>query len=254
MGTGPRTVERGIWELMENGFSFAIEAEKAGGEAEGPLATGSLLHSFFLLEAVANVCVETLDPAGGFSGDVDRLPVLSKFDLFLTLGNKRRQLDRGAKEVQAIRELKSLRDVFVHPRKQSVVWEKWNPRGESTLVSPKTPILGISKVPNYHGADDAVIALRTVHDFFSYIFRRKCQFSRERVSAILFSEMPKLNLRYSSIRSFHPRLDQWLEEKQVRIDYFDRSFGSVDWPGDWGLPNKALQRTCAQRSRNSARR
>lgn len=242
----PKSVERGILELMEDGIGFAVDAEQTKlVDAEAPFSRASLLSTFLLLEAVANACLESMSVRGGFSDDLDRLPTLSKFDLFLTVGLKKRQLDRGRKEIQAIQDLKRLRDSFVHPRKQHIIWEKWNPKGESISASPSTPILGLSKIPSYCHLQDAVKGLRAAHGFFSYYFRRRCGFSRKKVSSLLISEDPKQRASTFMTPMLDRRMKHWLNKHDVPFDYFRVIWGDYADLPVWGLPNLALERPAA---------
>lgn len=246
----PKSVERGVLSLIEDGIGLAISAERLSqAEADGAasLSRASVLASFFLLEAVANACLESVGVKGRFAEDLDRLPTLSKFDTFLTLGLKKCQLDRGRKEVQGIRELKSLRDCFVHQRKQSIIWETWNPRGESRSKSPVTPVLGLSKIPSYCNLEDAVAVLRATHGFLSYFFKKRCGFSRIRVSSMLISEDPHQRPHQAITPMWDARTLEWLKENKIQFDYLRIVKGQYMMDSIWGgnLPSGSLKK-CAR--------
>lgn len=240
----PKSVERGILSLIEDGIGLAISVERLGQvDGTGPLARASVLASFFLLEAVANACLESVGVTGRFAEDLDRLPTLSKFDAFLTLGLKKRQLNRGIKEVQGIRELKSLRDCFVHQRRQSIIWETWNPRGESRSKSPVTPVLGLSKIPSYCNLEDALKVLRATHGFLSYFFKKRCGFSKIRVSSILISDDPHQRPHQAITPVWDNRTLQWLQKNRIPLDYLRIMRGHYPGESVWGsepLPEKSL--------------
>lgn len=235
--TAPKSVERGIINLIEDGIGFAIYAERPKSvDSAQPLSRASLLATFLLLEAVANACLENISVKGKFGDNLDRLPVLSKFDLYLTVRLKKRQLDRGKPEVQAIQELKGLRDSFVHQRKQHIIWEKWSPRGESISRSPVTPILGLSKIPAYSHFGDAVTALRVTHEFFSYFFGKRCGFSQRKVSSLLVSEDPCQRNCGIITPVLDKRIQKWLQQKNIKLDYLKVIWSDYGDIPVWGIP------------------
>jgi hypothetical protein len=55
-----------------------------------------------------------LELRGPFEEDIERLPFLSKYQFFLGRIKPDATFDRECKEVRAVRELKPLRDNYVH--------------------------------------------------------------------------------------------------------------------------------------------
>ena len=80
----PIAVERGIPTLISDAIALAIEAQNHSEiETQNTLARASIISSVLFLEACANCCLDMLALNQRFAADVDRLPTISKFDLFL---------------------------------------------------------------------------------------------------------------------------------------------------------------------------
>ncbi len=76
----------------------------------------SILSTVLLFECGANYCLDALNLPGAFGEDIDKLPFLSKYEVFLGRTNPEARFDRGCREVQAVAELKAVRDSYVHPK------------------------------------------------------------------------------------------------------------------------------------------
>jgi hypothetical protein len=139
-----------------------------------------------LLEAAANTCIEGLALEPNVHEEIDRLPLLSKFDVFLRMRFPRRGLSRGSRPVQALRELKRIRDLYAHPKPQQVVWEKWT-KNEGVATSERSPLLRIATNPNFWRPDDAIAAMRGANEFLSYYFRGLCRFRPAQATSFLLS-------------------------------------------------------------------
>lgn len=182
------TYDRAFMTLFVDGVHLLRASEnESDHDVAASLARGSLACTMMLPEVVANILIETLDLETSVFVDVDRMSALGKFDFYLRTTFRSRKLDRGMKPVQALQELKRLRDVFVHPKPQEVHWTPTKDKSH-TGVSGRTPLLDVSKNPTMWYSDDAIKGMRAVHGFLSYYFRELCRFNKRRVSNILFSE------------------------------------------------------------------
>ncbi|SOU09263.1 hypothetical protein LMG19145_00346 [Xanthomonas arboricola pv. fragariae] len=76
-------------------------------EIHQTLARSSVLSSLLMLEAAANACIEALDLGSAVLGEVDRLPIVAKFDFYLRTSFRDKRLDRGVAVVEGLREQKS---------------------------------------------------------------------------------------------------------------------------------------------------
>ena len=150
------------------------------------LARSSMLNSILLLELSANICIESLELEGSVYNEIIRLPIIGKYDYFLRTNFRGKKLDRGTAEIEGIKELKSLRDRFVHMKPHKVEWEMEGDGGIAEL--DKTALLGITKNPGGWDTDSAITTMKTVHSFLKYFFQVKCKFSSEKVGSFLLSE------------------------------------------------------------------
>ncbi len=82
-------------------------------------ARSSILSSAISLESAANGLLSTLNLTGRLAQDFDKLPVISKFEIFVRLSGCDVGLDRGCNEVQRAQELLNARNGFVHPKQKT---------------------------------------------------------------------------------------------------------------------------------------
>ncbi len=121
--------------------------------------------------------------------DIDRLSILAKFDYYLRVNGYQKGLDRSSKFVQGIRELKSLRDRIVHPKKSAFVWRVIHEESEHLQGEFKnTPILKITDQYLAWETSDAIIIAKAVHSFLQDYFFNSCGMKPEQSCAILYSE------------------------------------------------------------------
>jgi hypothetical protein len=164
----------------------SLDTDMTDWEFRQTLARGSILFSILLLEAAANTCIETLNLEGSMFNEIDKLPVIAKFDFFLRTNFRNKKLDRGITEVQGIQELKKLRDDFVHMKSHKTETRRIGRTGTTTFNT--TPLLEIAKNPVAWDDEAATRAMRAVHSFLCYFFRKKCNYGPSKVTSILFSE------------------------------------------------------------------
>ena len=183
------TFDRPFGDLLADSVLLLRNAERETEDEYfyGALSRASLVASLFLLEAVANTCIESLALASAAFGEIDRLPVLAKYDLYIRTKFRRRRLDRGARAVQALRELKSLRDAYAHPKPQKVVWEEMSDDGLEAWPQ-RTAVLKVPTNPHDWHSEDAIIVMRSVHGFLCHFFREQCRLRPKHVAGLLFSE------------------------------------------------------------------
>jgi len=147
----------------------------------------SITYSLLLLEAVANTCLEHLDLNRSVHDEIDRLPVLSKFDFYLRVRFRGRSIDRGSHYVEWLQELKRLRDGLVHLKPHKVEWVG-DPDEGMSAEAVRTKSLDIAVNPKFWGKSDAIKVSRGVHGFLRYFFREQCRYGPARVASLLFSE------------------------------------------------------------------
>lgn len=152
----------------------------------------SVISSILMLECAANCCIFCFDANRQLIEDIDRLPFLSKFDLF-ALDGFQKKLDYGRNEVQRVKELKQIRDSVVHPKvaKFELGREIAGERTFSCLPnnvkfsSKPKPATGILLSSGLWSHQDSVSAITSVIGFFNYFFNELLQMDKELVFGLL---------------------------------------------------------------------
>ena len=210
---------RGSFTLLEDSVVLAMRSEaELDFEVGASLARSSVLTTTLFVEACANTCLDMLGLDSAFAGDVDRLSTLSKFDLFARLYRPQRKIDRSRHEVQGVVELKRLRDSFVHPKGQRVIWYSLSSE-ESTSRSPRTKATNLPKIPSFCGHEDAPRAMIAAHSFLAYLFSELSGFRPSHVSSLLFSEAPVPSLHEKLVPYWKADRHHWLKAKKVSLSY-----------------------------------
>ncbi|NYF22913.1 hypothetical protein HDC36_004403 [Xanthomonas sp. JAI131] len=219
MVEGPAEVDRSTYTFFSDSIELAYRSAVTKDlDHSNSMARYSLLATAHFIEASANACIESLSLGNGFASDIDKLPFLSKFDLFCRLRRRGASIDRARHEVQQVVEIKRVRDLFVHPKAQAVIWEHWS-EDESTARCPRTPALDLPKTPSFCCADDSVNALRACHNFMAYVFQALCKSSKTTASTILFCEDPGFDQSKTVYGCLSKEIHLWLSSNAISIKY-----------------------------------
>ena len=163
--------------------AYEVDRENDDHDLERAYARGSIFSTLLLFECAANCCIDALDLDGQFASDVDKLPFLSKFELFLGRVSQT-PFDRGCKVVQSVSELKSLRDKYVHPKVKKLLPVQVQPH-HYVVEAEKTKQLGISHNPRGWRREIGLLSAQSANDFFNLYFTNWCGFSPNTVCSIL---------------------------------------------------------------------
>jgi hypothetical protein len=148
------------------------------------LARASVVSSILSFECAANCCIGSLSRSRALLDDIDKLPFLSKFELFLTGLDHTKALDRGCLAVQHASELKKIRDQYVHLKVKRFEWKQASER-EQVAEAGETPLLKIPLDMTIWEASVAVSALKAITNFFNYFFIDLCNFDSNTTCEIL---------------------------------------------------------------------
>jgi hypothetical protein len=149
----------------------------------------SIVNSILLLECGANCLIESLKLPSKLFNDIDKIAFISKFEFFLIQHNIKETFDRGCSEVQAISDLKSIRDALVHPKvkKQDMVKISENcwsaDFGESQHLS-------LPRDQHSWEKEHAIVALKAVNQFYNKYLLEWCGFSQKLIVDLLLSSEP----------------------------------------------------------------
>lgn len=219
MTAPPEAVDRGTLTFLEDSIVLAMRSEvEQDLEAVGTLARASILATATFVEGCANTCLDMLSFDRQFATEVDRLPMLSKFELFVRLYRPRAKLERSRHEIQGLAELKKVRDSFVHPKSQAIIWESWTPEASSSR-SPRTKLMDLPKIASYSYEEDAVRAMKAAHTFLKYFFSKVCAFRPSHVSSLLLSEDRVPNPREKNVPYWERNRHAWLRSKNIDLAY-----------------------------------
>lgn len=182
--------ERNFYVLFQDAANYLFVSEKAldNEDYDGMerYARASIINSTLLLECAANCCIDILNVSNSFKKDIDKLPALSKFEYFLSIRFSDKIFDRGCREIQNAAELKTIRDLIVHPKVLRTKWEKIDEfRSQADFGS--TTILKLPKTIEEFHRNDALVCLRTLCSFLDYFFRILCGYDAEIIKKILIS-------------------------------------------------------------------
>lgn len=211
--------DRGFQTLFEDGVHLLLSSERENdNDTANSLARGSIACTMMLPEVAANICIESLDLEPSVFKEIDKLAPLAKFDFFLRTNFRDKKLPSGVLPVQKAQELKRLRDAFVHPKKQRVVWTEVEDTEHG--VSERTQFLDMSKNPNMWSGSDAESAMRGAHEFLAFIFRDLCRYTKIRTTLLLFSDDPDLFSKNGGPYYYRWPFRRALRRWQVDISYF----------------------------------
>jgi hypothetical protein len=211
--------------LFEDGVLLLIASERSNDSDESnSLARGSIACTMMLPEVVANICIESLNLDSLVFNEVDKFSPLAKFDYFMKCRYRNRKVTAGTLPVQKLQELKRLRDSFVHPKRFQVQWTP-APTNDGSYIgeSKRSQFLGMSTNPTMWHIEDAMRAMRGVHDYLAFFFRELCKMPKGRTTDLLFSDEVLLGEEGAGVfyddRSFHAALKRWkINTTYFRID------------------------------------
>jgi len=165
-------------------FAFDTNQDNYADNVISPFIRSSILNSVLLLECGANCLIDSLNISKGFYNDIEKLPLLSKFEFFLSNINSKKNFDRGCKEVQAVAELKSIRDFYVHPK---VKKGEFKSIGENlwSVDFGETNSLHLPRDARSWAKKHAILALKSTNDFYNKYFTEWCEFEADVVVDLL---------------------------------------------------------------------
>jgi len=161
-----------------------VDREKDQHGYEYTYVRSSILNTLLLFECGANCCIDSLKLSGSYVDDIDKLPFLSKYEFFLSNVKPQIKFDRGSKETQAVAELKSVRDSYVHPKVKKRKYVQIDELAWDAGFG-ETDILKIPRLPKQWGRSHAVSVLKATNDFFNLFFLSWCEFDTDTTCEIL---------------------------------------------------------------------
>jgi len=210
--------------LFEDAVFLLREATEQSVDGYSPkewsLARASINSSSLLLESAANCCISTLELSRKYFADIDKLPILSKFEYYIQQVNPEKSLDRGCLPAQQASELISIRNLIVHPKPYKNKWIKKDEKTKSVDLG-ETLILKLPRsffvLRHTHG----LVALKAAMSFLNYFFRELCEYTDNQVRNLLISDReypPPTNVSFAHNTDWIRVHDQWGVEVDFLID------------------------------------
>ena len=137
-------------------------------------ARASIIHSSFVVESLANNCLRSLPLPTSLFNSLEQMPTLGKLEYYLWQIRRGATLDKGRKEVQAISELISLRNAYVHPKLRKMNEEMWTQ-------------LGIPKNADNWNASHAENVFRKAADFMKTYLVELCDLDYRQITWLVTS-------------------------------------------------------------------
>lgn len=181
-------------------------------------ARASISASALTLESCANSLITSLEIPSILMNDIDKLPVVSKFDTYLRFRDIE-TFDRGKSEVQKIVELIRARNDYVHPKATNIKTDVGQFEDQEQFVALPLDLHGdiwkeidLPKRALFWSADNALSVLKAIMGFFSYLFRDLMQSDVEKVRYLLLSRLELENTRVPNyFKEFEDELNRALE-------------------------------------------
>lgn len=204
--------------LLEEAIKAAENNRRAGiADAEWRFTRSSIYSSALLLESAANCCISTLNLSEKYFKEIDKLPVITKFEYFLIHKHIENKLDRGCLATQQASELVSIRNLIAHPKPYKTEWTQGD---ETTRLVDlgKTATLQLPKsffiLKNSHG----LTALKAAMFFLNYFFKNLCEYTDRQVREMLISKqeypLPE-NVSYAHNPEWIKLHDEW----DIKVDF-----------------------------------
>lgn len=160
-------------------------------------ARASILSSILALESAANALLLSLEFSEKFADDLDKLSVLSKFEVYLLrLGGETHPLDRGVVEVQRVQDLLSARNEYVHSKVRSIPTDvgPFEDQGDKValpleLTGERWNAVGIPKRPMFWSADSARSVLASTVAFLRMVVHDHAKLSPDGARYLLHSRL-----------------------------------------------------------------
>ena len=189
-------------------------------------ARASILASALSVECVANCLLIALDTSQKLSDELDRMSPLSKIEVYLKLKSKP-ALDRGNVKVARIADLISARNDFVHPKVKGIPATMSMPRDAGkdwmfpfTIDGAHHKQLPIPKVPLFWSAENSLVTLKAVEDFFRYLFCMLLKAEREEMHNVLISRIEAGNVHIPAVYDEIRSIIQSVRDIGVDFSYF----------------------------------
>lgn len=211
--------------LCDAAFQLRMAIGSQDSYVENRHSRASVMASTFSLECAANALVSSLTFAPNLVEGVDRLPFLSKFELYLKIRTQDQTLSQGDARVGKVTELVKIRNAFVHPKITNIdvelgdLTDADNALSWAMELAPQ--IWGSTKIPKpalFWSRIHAEAALDATTRFLDYFFSLSGD-NPEKIKEVLFQ-----------------RTDVTLGETSLTMEsLFDEFASELEWASSQGF-------------------
>lgn len=187
-------LDRPFVTLLADAIQLALLAEHTPeSHMEHVFARSAIMNAVFSLEAAANLTLDNLSQIvpSRLQDQIDRFPLIEKFEFFLFIRTGESTLDRGNLIVQYVRELIRLRNYYVHAKVKrypaqvhELDEEKKTFKFEQEVE--ETQFLAIPKSLAKWNQEHAISAVKATVEFLNYYFVELCHFEAEETRRFLY--------------------------------------------------------------------
>lgn len=186
----------GFFDLLVDAvYQHKISVEHDNSYLNNRHSRASISASMLLVECASNCLLNSLDLSKSLFEELDKLPPLAKFDVFLKWSGSE-VMDRGRSEVQKVVELIRARNEFAHTKIANIDTEfkSMQQAGElwelpMSLTAKQWIAIGIPKNSMFWSSKDALSVLQAITSFLRYMFKDIMRLDPNDVCRMLSSQV-----------------------------------------------------------------
>ncbi|EJE8521962.1 hypothetical protein P3656_19935 [Vibrio parahaemolyticus] len=193
-------------------------------------ARSSICASVLSIESCANALLQQIDIAPQTLNDLDRMPALSKIDMYLRVEHQLSGLDYGNNIVQKVKELLQIRNQFVHQKGTKIKTGIGKPEdGNENWILPMDlegklhKQIKIPKCSMFWSNYNAYEVLKAVFDFYNYLFHELVPLNEEELIPILMNRIQFNNYVMPNLFDEMYTELQEAESIKLKLKFFDMS-------------------------------
>ncbi|ELA8098910.1 hypothetical protein HJ201_24450 [Vibrio parahaemolyticus] len=188
----------------------------------------SICASVLSIENCANALLQQIEVSPQTLNDLDRMPALSKIDMYLRVEHQLSGLDYGSNVVQKVKELLQIRNQFVHQKGTKIKTDIGKPEdGKENWILPMDlegklhKQVKIPKCSMFWSHNHAYEVLKTVFNFYNYLFSELVPLSEEELTPIL---MNRIQFKNYVMPNLFDEIQVELQEAEslgLKLKFFD---------------------------------
>ncbi|SUI63432.1 hypothetical protein [Shewanella baltica] len=188
----------------------------------------SICASVLSIENCANALFQQIEVSPQTLNDLDRMPALSKIDMYLRVEHQLSGLDYGNNIVQKVKELLHVRNQFVHQKGTKIKTDIGKPKdGMENWILPMDlegklhTELKIPKCSMFWSNIHAYEVLKAVFSFYNYLFSELVPLSEDDLTAVLMNRIQFNNYVMPNLfDEMHIELEE-AESIGLKLKFFD---------------------------------